>query len=127
MSYRLAKAVLITLMASNIALAETETAPDWNAETLTGDWAGRRSAMLAQGYDLQLIYKLDLLYSTAPSREKIYGLDNLDLKLNVDFEKINGSKGTTAFLHIISNRGDKPGAHSNRLPHGVDNIETPAI
>ena len=27
---------------------------------------------------------------------------------------------------MISNRGDKPGAHSSRLPHGVDNIETPA-
>lgn len=126
MSYQLAKAILIGLMASNIALAENNTAPDWNAETLTGEWAGRRSAMFAQGYDLQLTYKLDLLYNTEPSREKIYGLDNLDLKLNLDFEKINGSKGTTALLHILSNRGDKPAAHSNRLPHGIDNIETPS-
>lgn len=104
--------------------AEPDTNNAAYSDTLFGDWGGRRSAMLAQGYDLQLVYKLDLLNNT--SSGKIYGLDNLDIKLNVDFEKITGRKNTTAFLHILSNRGDKPGAHSSRLPHGVDNIETPA-
>ncbi|HUX91890.1 MAG TPA: carbohydrate porin [Gallionellaceae bacterium] len=96
------------------------------SDTLFGDWRGRRSAMFAKGYDLQVVYKLDLLNNTAVERERIYGLDNLDIKLKLDFEKITGGKDTTAFLHVISNRGDKPGAHSDRLPHGVDNIETPA-
>jgi len=82
--------------------------------------------MLAKGYDLQVVYKLDLLSNTSVDKEKIYGLDILDIKFNLNFEKTNGSKGTTAFVHIISNRGDKPGAHSHRLPHGVDSIETPA-
>lgn len=96
------------------------------SDTLSGDWGGKRSAMLARGYDLQIVYKLDLLNNTSISREKIYGLDHLEIKLNLDFEKITQSKGTTALLHVISNRGDKPGAHSSRLPHGMDNIETPA-
>ena len=95
------------------------------SDTLFGDWGGRRGAMLASGYDLQVNYKLDLLNNYSANKQQIYGLDNLDIKLNVDFEKINGSKDTSAFLHIISNRGDKPGAHSSRLPHGVDSIETP--
>lgn len=96
------------------------------SDTLFGDWNGKRSALLASGYDLQANYKLDLLNNTSAESGRVYALDNLDLKLNVDFDKIIGSKGTTALLHVISNRGDKPGAHSNRLPHGVDNIETPA-
>ena len=116
------------LPAENLPLvkpAESDTNSAIYSDTLFGDWEGRRSAMLAQGYDLQLVYKLDLLNNTSTSSGKIYGLDNLDIKLNIDFEKINGSKETSAFLQIISNRGDKPGAHSNRLPHGVDSIETP--
>lgn len=110
------------------ALSATETASNaahYN-DTLFNDWGGWRKDMLARGYDLQVVYKLDLLSNTSNSREKIFGLDNLDIKLNVDFEKINGSKNTSIFLHIISNRGDKPAVNSDRLPHGVDNIETPA-
>lgn len=107
-----------------LSAAETETAH--YSDTLFGDWSGQRSAMLARGYDLQIGYKLDLLNNTSISREQIYGLDHLEIKLDLDFEKIMHSKGTTAFLHVISNRGDKPGVHSNRLPHGVDSIETPA-
>lgn len=84
-------------------------------DNLLGECGGRRNTMLAQGYDLQINYKLDLLSNTTSSRDEMFGLDNLDIKLNIDFEKINGRTGSTAFVHIISNRGDKPGAHSNRL------------
>ena len=96
------------------------------SDTILADWGGRRSAKIAQGYNWQVVYKLDLLNNTSSSRGKIYGLDNLDIKLNMDGEKIAGIKGASAFLHVISNRGDKPALHSDRLPHGVDNIETPA-
>lgn len=118
--------LVLNLPAFAIAANENITDATPYSDTLFGDWNGKRSAMLAKGYDLQVVYKLDFLNNTSVERARIYGLDNLDIKLNVDFEKITGSKSTTAFLHIISNRGDKPGAHSSRLPHGVDNIETPA-
>lgn len=93
--------------------------------TLFDDWNGTRSAMFAQGYDLRVTYKLDFLNNISKNRDKIYGLDNLDIKLDIDLEKATGLQGSSAFVHVLSNRGDKPGAHSNRLPHGVDNIETP--
>jgi porin len=107
-----------------LPVSETDSHAALYSNTLFGDWSGKRSTLLARGYDLQVTYKLDLLNNTSVNGEKIYGLDNLDIKLNIDFEKIRGSKGTTAFAHIISNRGDKPGVHGDRLPHGVDNIET---
>ncbi len=118
----------LTVMAAENLPAANEPGPAENpySDTLFGDWNGKRSVMLSNGYDLQVIYKLDLLNNTSGENGRLYGLDNLDLKLNIDFEKITGSKGTTAFVHVLSNRGDKPGAHNNRLPHGMDNIETPA-
>ena len=114
----------VNLPATNSA-EQTPTPSDHYSDTLLGNWGDRRSALMAQGYDWQAIYKLDLLNNISSHADKVYGLDHLDLKLNLDFEKISGFKGVTAFLHIISNRGDKPAQYSNRLPHGVDNIETP--
>lgn len=96
------------------------------SDTLFGNWNGTRSDMYSQGYDLEIIYKLDFLNNSSSSNSRIYGLDNLDIKLNIDIEKSAGIKGASALLQILSNRGDKPGAHSNRLPHGLDNIETPS-
>lgn len=105
---------------------QTATDAAYYSDTLFGDWKGKRSAMLASGYDLQVNYKLDLLNNTSINPGQIYGLDYLGIMLNVDLEKAAHSKGTSAFLHVISNHGDDPGAHSNRLPHGLDNIEVPA-
>ncbi len=121
-----AKAIFATLVFLPFYLpAIAAESPPYN-DTLFGSWDGFRTNALAKGYDLQIVYKLSLLNNTSAENSRLYGLDNLDIKLNADFEKISGSKGTTAFLHIISSRGDKPGAHGDRLPHGVDNIETSA-
>lgn len=112
-----------TQSASHTPEADAITA-DYS-DTLLGKPGDRRSVMFTQGYDLKIVYKLDLLKNTSSPGDRIYGLDNLDLKFNLDFEKIYGLKGSSAFLHVISNRGDKPAQHSSRLPHGMDNIETP--
>ena len=116
-------AALETELVPKTAVAESYTSP-YN-DTLFADWNGTRNAMLTQGYDLRVTYKLDFLNNTSRNKDKIYSLDNLDIKLGVDLGKAAGIQGTSAFVHVLSNRGDKPGAHSNRLPHGVDNIETP--
>ncbi|MGC2165940.1 MAG: carbohydrate porin [Gallionella sp.] len=96
-------------------------APDYS-ETLLGDWGGRRASMSASGYDWELAYKLSLHYKNSQPNQRLYGLDNLDIKLNLDGEKLAGLKGTTALLYILSNHGGKPGGFGAR---GVDNIETP--
>ena len=97
--------------------------PDYS-DTLLGDWGGRRRAMSDAGYDWEIVYKLDLLGKVSPPGRKAYGLDNLDIKLALDGEKIAGIKGSSGLLYILSNRGGKPvvqGDHSA----GLDNIETP--
>lgn len=124
---------------SNSPVADPEStasSPDYG-DSLLGDWGGRRGTMSAHGYDWQVVYKLDLLSETfAPDRpgcsgytaarcHKLYGLDNLDIKLSLDGEKIAGLKGSSGLLYILSNHGSKPALRSDRLPHGMDNIETP--
>lgn len=101
----------------------TGTSPAYS-ETLTGDWGGRRTAMYDAGYDWEIFYKLDLLGKVSPSGNKVYGLDNLDIKLALDGEKIAGINGSSALLYVLSNRGGKPVAQGNHSA-GLDNIETP--
>ena len=112
---------------SPIPVVDLETngsSSDYNG-TLLGDWEGRRSTMIAHGYDLKVVYKLDLISKVTTPKRKIYGLDNLDIKLSLDGEKIAGLKGASGLLYILSNRGGKPALKNDRLPHGMDNIETP--
>lgn len=99
-------------------------APDFG-DTLLGDWGGKRSAMSTKGYDWEIVYKLDLLSKVSKPNKKTYGLDNLDIKLSLDGEKIAGLKGSSGLLYILSNHGSKPAMKGDRLPHGLDNIETP--
>ena len=95
------------------------------SDTLLGNWGGSRGAMSAHGYDWEIIYKLDLLRDISTPNKKSYGLDNLDIMLTLDGEKIVGLKGSSALLYVLSNHGSKPAVQGDRLPHGVDNIETP--
>ena len=116
---------------------ESEVTSPRYSYTLLGDWGGKRRTMSAYGYDWEIVYKLDLLSkvsapgqpdcsaSTTAPCNVIYGLDNLDIILSLDGERIFGLKGSSAMLHIISNHGDKPAVDGDRLPHGLDNIETP--
>ncbi len=96
------------------------------ADTLAGDWGGRRSSWRDAGYDWQLVYKADLVKRLdAGGPGKLRALDNLDLKLDVDGMKAFGLGGTRLFLHLLSNRGAKPAAESGGLADGIDNIEVP--
>lgn len=95
------------------------------SDTLLGDWRGKRVAMSSGGYDWEVIYKLDVLNKVSRPNRKVYGLDNLDIKLSLDGEKIAGLKGLSGLLYVLSNRGSKPSLKGDRLPHGLDNIETP--
>jgi len=94
-------------------------------DTLFGNWGGARDTMSDRGYDWELVYKLDLLADVSAPNRKLYGLDNLDIILSLDGSKIAGIKGSSALLYVLSNHGSKPAVQGDRLPHGVDNIETP--
>ena len=84
------------------ATADIGSLPDYR-DTLLGDWGGRRKVMSDAGYDWEIVYKLDLLCKVSPPGRKTYGLDNLDIKLALDGEKIAGLKGSSGLLYVLSN------------------------
>ncbi len=126
MQHRTVLSALLLACLACAARADAATTPDY-ADRLIGDWQGERLAMHEQGVDWDLTYRLDLLGQIDhPSHmQDVYWLGQLDLQLSVDAEKRFGWAGTTLFLHIIGNHGDTPAIESNRLPHGLDNIEVP--
>lgn len=122
--------------ASPVADLESNASTSDYGDMLLGDWGGARGAMSAHGYDWEIVYKLDIFSKTsAPSKAgcpgssparcfNTYALDNLDIKLSLDGEKMAGLKGSSALLYILSNHGSKPAVKGDRMPHGLDNIET---
>jgi len=98
--------------------------PDWNADTLTGDWGGVRTNLSERGVTLEVVLKADVLsnLSGGIKRGTKY-MDNWDFKLKADADKLWGWDNTTAFLQLISNHGGKlNGTHVGSFM-GVDNIE----
>ena len=98
--------------------------PDWNADTLTGDWGGLRTDLSGRGVTVEVVLKADVLsnLSGGIKRGTKY-MDNWDFKLNADADKLWGWKNTTAFLQLISNHGGKLNATHVGSFMGVDNIE----
>lgn len=76
------------------------------------------------GLDWGLGYKADLI-SRLDRTRRVHGLDHLELTLSVDGDKALGWPGISAHVQVISNHGGKPALRDQRLPHGLDNIETP--
>src|SRR3990172_10680531 len=98
--------------------------PDWNADTLTGDWGGVRTNMAERGVTLEIVLKADVLSNRSGGLKRgTRYMDNWDFKLKADADKLWGWSNTTAFVQIISNHGGKlNGTHVGSFM-GVDNIE----
>ncbi len=122
---RLAKAAFIGLVVSNIALAEEEKAPDWNAETLSGDWGGVRSSLYDKGITVELTHKSDLLANASGgvSRGSVW-LANSEIAVNMDLGKLTGWDATTAFFQYHVQHGAKSINNYTGSFAGVDNIES---
>lgn len=106
--------------AASLAIA----APEQVDETLSGDWDGARSKMRERGADWEIVLKADVLSNvTGGLRRGTRYLDNWDVKLKLDGEKLWGWQGSQAFFHFISSHGAKFNATNVSSTLGVDNIE----
>ncbi len=96
------------------------------ANTLTGDWGGTRSALENAGISTEITYKFDVMGNTAGGIKKgARALDNLDVIVTFDGEKILNAQGLSATVHLLNNFGGRPDADLVGSGQGVDNIETP--
>ena len=102
-----------------------EDAPNYK-ETLTGDWGGTRTSLAEKGITTDITYKGDVMSNTSGGKKRdTYYLDNLDVVLGFDGEKLFGSKDTSAMIHFLNNNGAHPDATLVGSAQGIDNIEVP--
>lgn len=120
------KFMLAALAVSNAALAEE--APDWRAETLSGDWGGARASLYEKGVTVDITHKSDLLANTSGgiARGGVW-LMNSEAAVSLDMERLVGWGGASAFIQYHVQHGSQPqdfnGAYVGSFA-GVSNIET---
>jgi len=127
MAKRLAMTVFFGLILSNSVFAEEEKTPDWNAETLSGDWGGARPSLYDKGVMVELTHKSDMLANTSGGVARgAVVLMHSEAAVNMDLGKLAGWDATTAFVHYHVKHGNKSINNYAGSFAGVDNIETGA-
>ena len=99
--------------------------PDYAADTLTGDWDGKRTRLFDKGLDVGLSYRLETFRNTSGGVSRGGASTGLtDLRLQFDLDKLLGWDDTRAFIHLMNHSlGRINAAHVGSLT-GVSNIET---
>ena len=107
---------------SSSVFADDDTG--YKNSTLTGDWGGVRTSLLNKGIGADIVYKFDVMSNTTGgAKTGTETLDDLDIKLSIDGEKLFNSKGTTAMIYFLNNNGSRPGSTLVNDAEGVDNIQ----
>lgn len=117
-------ALLLTTSLSFSLPAHAEETKDPYADNLTGNWGGARNKLSDKGIDVTVEYKADF-WNVSSGGTKHGGnyLDNMDLKFNLDNEKLLGIKGNKALIYFLNNDGNKPNESRIGSVQGIDNIE----
>lgn len=122
---RYASVLAVALSLNNPVIAAEEKSPDWNAQTLSGDWGGARSSLYKNGIKLEFTHKSDLLANTSggASRDSAW-LMNSEAAISLDLDKLAGWGGTSAFIQYHVQHGDASINDYTGSFAGVSNIET---
>jgi porin len=117
-------AVLVISTIGNQALAAEDELPDWQEDTLTGNWGGARAELYKKGIDLGFTHKSDFLANTSGGlKHGTAWLGHTEVRLGLDLDKLWGWDGTSAFFLYHSDLGSKFNKHYVGSFAGVDNIE----
>ena len=125
MANKLARFVFSGLVVSNFAFADAEKVPDWNAQTLFGDWGGTRSDLYSKGVSFEFIHKSDILANTSGGIKRGSAwMGNTEAGVKINLEELLGWDATTAYIHYHSQLGGKFNRDYVGSFIGVDNIES---
>lgn len=117
-------ASLLTATLLTAAPAVAEDMPSYADSTLTGNWGGYRDSWAASGITTDIVYKVDVMSVVSGGLHTgTRTLDNLDVIVGFDGEKLFGSKGTSAVIQFLNNMGAEPNGSLVGSVGGVDNIE----
>jgi porin len=81
----------------------------WQWDTLTGQWGKTRTRMVDKGLSLEAIYTGEIFSNLSGGlhRKTVY-LDNVDLTLTLDAEKLFGWQGARFSVYGLGNHGGNP-------------------
>lgn len=122
------RAMLVMCLSAGYTTASAEEAPDWKADTLSGDWGGKRSYLYDRGVSIELTHKSDYLSNTSGGLQTgSVWLANTEAAISVDLDKHIGWAGASAFFQFHAQHGNQSkdfnGSYVGSFA-GVDNIET---
>lgn len=97
------------LMNSDNALSGIPEDSLHNRSYLTGQWNGHRQRFEAKGISYNLDYTSDLFSNVSGGikNNSVY-LDNTDITLSFEMEKLTGWKGTDFNFRFLGNHGKSP-------------------
>ncbi len=82
----------------------------FNRSYLTRQWKGYRPKLEDMGIIFNLDYTSDLFSNVSGGlNSKSVYLDNIDITLSLEMEKLTGWKGTDLYFYILGNHGKSPG------------------
>lgn len=88
--------------------AEEDKGPDWNAETLTGDWGGVRSNLYREGIELGFTHKSDVLTNLSGGLKRgTVWMGNTEARVKMNLEMLLGWEATSAYIQYHSQLGSK--------------------
>lgn len=99
--------------------------PEEDNSRLSGNWLGLRPKLSSMGLDLAVLYKFEVNRTFRGSKQETVTLDNTDIRLSVDLEKLAKMKGATMFFYGLGNHGKNPTEYAGDA-QGTSNIETKA-
>ena len=116
--------LLVFAMQSHQAQAEEAPSPNWQEDTLTGDWGGLRQAWYAKGVDIGVLHKSDVLSNVSGGLKRgTAWLGHTEIRATFDLDKLLGFSEATANFVYQSDLGSKFNTHYVGAFMGVDNIE----
>ncbi|MFM9890733.1 MAG: carbohydrate porin [Rickettsiales bacterium] len=94
------------------------------ANSVFGDWGGLRTRLSEWGIEPAIQYKGDFWAVTNGGLKSGTNYnDNLDIRFEIDGEKLWGVRGSKAFVYFLNNAGSHPNGSRIGSVQGIDNIE----
>lgn len=117
---------VFSLATAAVHAAENAPLPDYQRDTLSGNWHGLRNELYLGGIAMEAGFKFDSFHNLNRGLSKgSHGMSNLDLKLRADLEKLWGWRDGSAYFHLLDNRGAGINTREIGSLMGVSNIEVP--
>lgn len=121
---KLQTTLIIALLLCQAPAYAGEDSPDWNADTLTGDWGGTRTSLFRKGVEIGITHKSDVLSNVKGGLENgTEWIGHTEARLSLDLEKMMGWDATTAYFDFHSDLGSKFNTNNVGAFMGVDNVE----